>query len=259
MATQRKHKRRNQRKGGRFFRLYIILSALAILAAIVAGSMVFFKAHTFEVQGNQRYTQEELLEAAGIQEGENLFRIPRREIAKRMEASLPYLKKVTIYLWPPEQVIITVEETQPAAALDSGGTLWYMDSDGKLLERPESNEGYPAVTGLTLLSPSEGTRIAVGEEDDLKAKGLLGLLTALEEKELLDQVQSIDLSAGSYVAMLYEDRLTVKMGLNDDFGYDLKMLQAAQESYIQDTWLETDSGTLDMTKRDGEAILSKND
>lgn len=257
MATQRKHKRRERRQNGRLFHLYIILSALLILGAVVAGSVVFFKAHTFEVEGNRRYSQEELLEASGIRDGENLITIPRREIEKRMEAELPYLKKVTIHLWPPERVIITVEETTPAAALESEGTAWYLDSSGKLLERVEQNEGYPAVTGLTLLAPSEGTRLAVSEEEELKAKGLRGLLAALEERELLDQVQFIDLTSGSSVSMGYENRLTVKMGLNDDFGYDLKMLQAAEEQYIRDNWSDSDTGTLDMTKRDGEAVLSR--
>lgn len=257
MATQRKHKRRERRQNGRLFRLYIILSALLILGAVVAGSVVFFKAHTFEVEGNQRYSRETLLEASGIRDGENLLTIPRREIEKRMEAELPYLKQVTIHLWPPERVVITVEETEPAAALESEGALWYINSSGKLLERVERNEGYPAVAGLTLLAPSEGTLLAVSEEEELKAKGLRGLLAALEERDLLDQVQSIDLTSGSSVSMGYDNRLTVKMGLNDDFDYDLKMLQAAEEQYIQDNWSDGDTGTLDMTKRDGEAVLSK--
>lgn len=257
MATQRKHKRRERRQNGRLFRLYIILSALLILVAVVAGSVVFFKAHTFEVEGNQRYSQEELIAATGIQDGENLLAIPRREIEGRMEAQLPYLKEVTIHLWPPERVVIAVEETSVAAALESDGVLWYIDSGGKLLERVEQNDGYPTVTGLTLLAPSEGTQLAVSEEDELKAKGLRGLLSALEEKELMDQVQALDLTSGSSISMHYDNQLIVKMGLNDDFGYDLRMLQAAEEKYIQTNWLESDTGTLDMTKQEGEAILSK--
>lgn len=257
MATQRKHQPRNRRKNGRLFRLYILLSALVILAAVVAGSVVFFKANDFEVTGNQRYTSEELLEAAGIQAGENLFRIPGKEIARRMEEELPYLKEVNIRLLPPSLVIIDVEETRVAGAIDSDGELWYTDSGGKLLEKVAENEGYPEVTGLTLLAPAAGTQLAVSEEDSLKAKGLLGILSALEANELLDQVQWVDLTSASALSIRYQNRLTIKMGLNDDFHYDLKMLQAAEENYIQDNWTEDDTGTLDMTKGEGEALLSK--
>lgn len=257
MATQRKHKRRERRQSSRLFHLYSIISGLLIVAAIVAGSIVFFKAHTFEVEGNQRYTTEELIEATGIQDGDNLLTIPRREIAQRMETEMPYLKEVHLSLWPPERVVISVEETAPAAVLDSGGTLWYVDSSGKLLERATEQGSYPTVTGLTLLAPSEGTQMVVEEESELKAKGLRNLLTALEERQLIDQVQSIDLTSGSTISMGYKNRLTVKMGLTDDFSYDLKMLQAAEEDYIQENWSDTDTGTFDLSKQDGEAILSK--
>lgn len=257
MATQRKHKRRERRQNDRLFRLYILFSGLLIIGAIVAGSLVFFKAHTFEVRGNQRYSQEELLEATGIQDGENLLTIPRREIAQRMELELPYLKEVTIHLWPPERVVLTVEETTAAGAVESEGTIWYIDCDGKLLERDGTGAQVPSVNGITLLAPSVGTQMAVDQEEELKAKGLKNLLAALEEWELVEEVEWIDLSSGSSVSMLYQNRLTVTMGLNDDFHYDMKMLQAAQEEYIQANWSDDDTGSLDMTRKDGEAVLSK--
>lgn len=257
MATQRKHQPRDRRKGGRLFHLYMLLSILLIVVAVVAGSVVFFKANQFEVTGNHRYTQQELLEAANIAPGSNLLRIPRREIAKRMEESLPYLKKVRIRLLPPEKVVIAVEETSPAGAVEVDGKVWYMDCGGKLLEQVSENEGFPDITGLTIIEPAVGQMFQVGEEESLKAKGLRGVLTALEEKELLDRVQSVDVTSASYLTIRYDERLNVKMGLNDDFAYDLKMLSAAQESYINDNWSSGDTGTLDMTKREGEAVLSK--
>ena len=260
MATRRKHQPRSRRKSGRLFHIYIVLSTLLIIAAVVAGSMVFFKANKFEVQGNQRYTEEELLEVSGLEAGENLFRIPRREIARQMEEALPYLKRVNIRLIPPERVVIEVEETVPAGAIVSGSQIWYVDSGGKLLEQVSENGGYPEIIGLTLVEPAVGTEFAVAEEDSLKAKGLKGLLAALEEKNMLSKVQSIDLSASSsYLVMLYENRLSVKMGLADDFVYDLKMLTAAEEKYISENWGPNDTGTLDMTRAEGQAHLSRDD
>lgn len=257
MATRRKHQPRSRRKSGRLFRVYILISALVIVAAVVAGSMVFFKANRFEVEGNHRYTAEELLETSGLEAGENLFRIPRREIARRMEETLPYLRKVDIRLVPPELVVISVVETEPAGALESGGAVWYVDSDGKLLEQVSANAGYPTITGLTPVEPAAGTTINVEEGDSLKVKGLRGILAALEAKGLIGDVQRIDLASASYLTILYQNRLTVKMGLNDDFNYDLKMLAAAEEKYIQENWTSTDTGTLDMTRGEGQAVLSR--
>ncbi|MCC8183141.1 MAG: FtsQ-type POTRA domain-containing protein [Clostridiales bacterium] len=257
MATVRKHKRKERRSSQSLFRIYILLSVVLIVAAVVAGSLVFFKAHSIQVEGNERYTEEELLAAADIEEGTNLFQIPRREIETRMAESLPYLKEVSIQLIPPETVVIQVTETEPAAAVESDGEIWYIDYEGKLLERVEESGDYPTVTGLTLLAPSAGTNLAVSEEDSLKEKGLLGLLAALTDGEELSRVASIDLSDSATVTMLYDGRLRVKMGLNDDFDYDLKMLQAAHESYIDENWSDTDTGELDMTKTDVAAALTK--
>ena len=134
MATERKHQRR-QRRNGSLFHLYIIFSILLIAVAIAAGSAVFFKVHSFEITGNQRYSQEELAELSGISEGDNLLRIPRADIAQRMEQELPYLRSVRIRLLPPDRVVMEIEETEPAGALQSGGSVWYIDSNGKLLDR----------------------------------------------------------------------------------------------------------------------------
>ena len=256
MQTERKHPSHSNRKRGRFFHLYIILAAVIIVAAVAAGSLVFFKAHTFEVVGNSRYTKDELLAAADIAEDTNLVRIPAREIARRMEATMPYLKQVRIRIIPPERVVIEVTETEPSGAIQAGGSVWYIDSGGKLLEQVSSNQGYPAITGLSIVEPAVGTYFQVAEEESLKAKGLRGLLQALEQQQLLTRVDKINVTSSSFITMHYNNRLTVKMGLNDDFSYDLKMLLSAEEGYIAEKWSQGETGTLDMTKRDGEAHLT---
>ncbi len=228
-----------------------------MIAAAVAGSVVFFRANSFAVEGNERYSDQELLEASGIREGENLLLIPGRTIAGRMEREMPYLREVRVVIRLPEQVLLQVEETTAAAAVRSDGTLWYIDSGGKLLERASEDGGLAVVTGITLLAPSEGTRMAVDSGEDLARRALLGLLQALEAHGLTGSVQSIDLSGASAVSMRYEGRLTVRMGLTDDFDYDMKMLQSIWTDYIQGQWSEDDTGTLDLTKEEGEAVLSR--
>ena len=60
-------------------------------------------------------------------------------------------------------------------------------------------------------------------------------------------------------AKLYDGRLAVRMGLGDDFDYDVKMLQSVLTEYIDANWAEDDTGTLDMTQEEGEAVLSRDD
>ena len=44
---------------------------------------------TIAVSGNNRYTQEEIITASGVQIGDNLFRMNKGEIAQRIRESLP--------------------------------------------------------------------------------------------------------------------------------------------------------------------------
>ena len=55
MAARRNNRGR-RRNRGRFSFLYVLLSFLLILAALVVGSVVFFRVGTIEVSGNQHYS-----------------------------------------------------------------------------------------------------------------------------------------------------------------------------------------------------------
>ena len=107
------------------------------------------------------------------------------------------------------------------------------------------------MTGLTLSAPSEGTSLAVAEEQQSQRQALVDLLSALEEREMLSQTQAIDLTSSSTVTMQYAGRLTVRMKLSADFDYDVRVLATVMAEYVESKWPAEDTGTLDMTLDDG--------
>ena len=76
MARQRRHARPKRRRG-RFSGLYKVLSILLVAAAVVLACVVFFRVNSVEVEGNVRYTAEDIIEASGIQIGDNLIGLVR--------------------------------------------------------------------------------------------------------------------------------------------------------------------------------------
>ena len=52
--------------------------------ALTGGATVFFRVERVVVEGNQRYTQEEIIAAAGIQEGDNLYALNKYEDVARI-------------------------------------------------------------------------------------------------------------------------------------------------------------------------------
>lgn len=114
MASARNNRRR-RRGRGRFGPLFKLMCALAVMVALTMGATVFFQVETVAVSGNSRYTQEEVIQAAGIQAGDNLFRMNKYQIAKQVLQKLPYVEEVTIRRSLPSTIVITVAEWNAVA------------------------------------------------------------------------------------------------------------------------------------------------
>ena len=95
MAARRSRKTR-RRDRGRFGGLYKLLSVVLILAASLAGCVVFFRVDTVLVEGNGRYTDEEIIAASQVQRGDNLFTLNKSAMLSRILTRLPYVDDLSI-------------------------------------------------------------------------------------------------------------------------------------------------------------------
>jgi cell division protein FtsQ len=216
-----------------------------MVAAVVVGTLVFFRVDTVAIGGNGRYTTQEILEASGIEANDNLFLMNKFAVQREMNEALPYVGDVTIHRALPSTIQITVEEREPVAAVRISNGYWYMDASGRLLEMQEENAGYIEVTGVSLVSPTGGGQLTVGDSDRLKGTGLVGLLTALEDADLLENAQSIDLSEGSSMMMDYTDRYQVKIPYGADYAYKVRALEGIVDALEADN--DNRSGVIDLT------------
>ena len=246
--------RRRRRRRGRFSGLYKLLSALLILGALVAGCLVFFRVDEVLISGNQRYTAEEIILASGVEQGENLFALNKNEIAGKILRGLPYVVTVAPRRSLPDTLVIEVTECSAVAYIRYEGADWLLNSGGKLLERVAAGGGADTVeiTGLTVLQPTEGTELAVGQEEKQKLSDLLALMGALEEVGLLPQADYIDLSSSIRMELSYEGRLTVYIPYASDYSYDAKALRAAID-YLQ----PGEESVVDLTFEDGPHLYQR--
>ncbi len=240
----RKKTRGRRRNRGRFGFLYVLLSFLLIAAALVVGSVVFFRADTITVSGNSRYTAEEVIAAAQVESGDNLFRLNRRQLTQRIYTTLPYVRDVSIRRALPAELIITVTESNSAAAIQGAEGWFLLDARGKLLEAgPDAlkNKAAP-VTGLTPQDPAVGAWLSVPPEEKAKLDGMVALLTALEKHQMLQELRSMDLTASNQIIFRYTDRFTVKIPMSCDFDYKIRTLE-----YVLNSLEENESGLIDLT------------
>ncbi len=242
-------KRRNRRRRkGRFAFLYRLVCVLLIVGAVGAALAVFFKADHIEITGNSRYTNEEIIAAGGIKQGDNLYMLNKYEIAGDLTSALPYIESVRIYRKLPDTLCLEVRECTEMVGIEQDGTMWLMCHTGKILEGVEPGAAdCAAVTGLTLADPQSGAPATAVPENDLALRQLLQMLEQLEKKGMMQDVQAIHLEDPHVITMRYLDRFDVEFPWNSDFDYKLNFLSA-----VVGKLEDYERGTLKLTE-DGEA------
>ena len=289
MASMR-HNRKRKRGRRRFGLLFKLLCGAALVAAATLGATVFFQVETIAVVGNSRYTAQEVIDASGVQIGDNLFQMNKNQISQQILQRLPYVGEVSPQRGLPSTLTIQVTEISAAAQVevyqddsaqaepaaedgsgDSGEgdssqtegeelpTLadqpWLISTSGKLLEVAPEGSGALSVTGLTVLAPQAGTMLAVPQEQQSRLATLKELLSALEADGELDQVSSIDLTHSTWVGMRYRENFDARLPLGEDMAHSLAVLSAVVEDTLQTRGTQA-AGTMDLTQEMADAIFT---
>ncbi len=258
MAARRsRHTRRRDR--GRFGFLYKLLSVLLIFSAILLGCLVFFRVDTVLVTGNSRYNEAEIIQAAGVEQGDNLYGLNKNRIVDRILTQLPYVDEIAISRRPPDTLIIEVRESGVMAAIYTSGGSCLLDARCKVLEQGDASlaEGRAEVLGLEPLEPSIGAKLEVPEEQKAKLECLSAFLMAVRARGMTGSLTGfIDVSSSSKIRFGYGAELTVVMPMNGDFTELTYQLKLALETMDQRGLART--GTLDLSIGSRQGNLQPN-
>lgn len=250
MARRRHSNRRRRRRGGSGF-FYKLLSVFVICAAIIVAMTLFFRVDEIVITGQERYTVDQIRQATGVQEGDNLFLLNRADVAKRITEQLPYVEETRINPKAPDTLFIEVKECGSPLAVVQDGYAWLISPSGRIVEQQSEEEAGECgvIDGVTLLAPTVGTRITLATEFTAQQTGLLGLLSAIDEHKMADQVDAIHLADLGTLSMEYAGRFEVLLPYDADFSMKIRGLKAILESgKIQDNM----TGTFDMRRSDGK-------
>lgn len=260
MARRRNSSRRRR---GSFSFLYKLLSMLVICGVIIAALTLFFRVDTVIVQGQQRYTEEQVRDASGVQAGDNLYLLNKNAVAQGIVNSLPYIESIRINRKLPDTLLIELTEFGQPVALAQEGKTWIIsvsgnvEATGKIVDCQEEKaaEDYGVISGCQLLSPTVGSRMVMATEYSTQQESLLALLTALKNADMLAELDAIRLDELDYLSMDYMERFTVRLPYGADYPYKLRFLQSViADEKIQDNM----TGTFDMRSDDGRVNFIQN-
>ncbi len=232
--------------------LYRPMTFFLIIVAIIFVMSVFFKVSKIEVQGNIKYSSEEIISASGIHTGDNLFFINRIGAGSRVVVKLPYIDSVKINRSLPNRVTIVVEESKAVACIDVGDELWSISQTGKFLSAIDKKDAglIAHISGISVSSAAVGETVSVDETEQAKLDYLLEILYQIQARSLVDKVADIDISNVADPTFEYDGRFIVKLGARDNTEYKFgKLLSAVSQLTVDD------AGTMELS--DGNKVTFK--
>lgn len=237
-----------------------LATAAAVVLALILGMTIFFRVQEVRVTGNARYTAQEILDASGIEKGENLLSIGKSRAAGKILSAFPYVDQVQIGIKLPNTVNIDIVEVEASYAVEADDGWWLMDAGGKLLEPVESPEGYTRVTGISAEAPVSGGALkareqapeASGEEPSGEMTGsaadraaaALEILKVLSQEDRTAQVTSVDVSQLYDIQVWYGEKYQVILSGPTELTYKTRYMVQAIEQLEQEGYR---GGVLDLT------------
>ncbi|MGI6734444.1 MAG: cell division protein FtsQ/DivIB [Anaerovoracaceae bacterium] len=197
--TEKKPKKKRKRRKKRYLLKFILLVAFG------TGVYYFLTSPLFDIQkltviDNHHYTTQQVISIAEARVGVNLFKAPTTEMKDKL-LNDPYIKNAKVERKLPDELIITVEERQEAAAVPYGDQFILIDHEGMILRKTDVEPTLTLFTGMTLTNIEIGTPLQV-EENSMLA-GTLELIKSMEEYEIF--FKKIDFSNVVIKAYIYDN------------------------------------------------------
>lgn len=220
----------------------MLLYILAVVAIIV-GIGSFFKISDIQVNGNVIYSQQEIVDVAGVESGKNLILLNCSAVEHRILDNRNYVDTVSVERKLPGTVLITVRESKMLAYVELDGICYVMNRKGEILSTTDAAgaAGHIRIFGVVPLAPRVGEYLELGEAENAKKEYLVDAMSMLLEHELYSRVDYIDVSNLSALKFHFTNDITVDLGKNESLERKFKML----ESILADL-TENDRGTINL-------------
>ena len=221
-----------------------ILTFAVVVIAIVFLMSVFLRISDISVEGNEHYTDDEIIKAIDIEQGDNLFFFDRFAAVSRVFAKLPYVEEVTLERQLPNKVVITVQECKALAYIAVGDENWTIDRSCKVLGKATESElgTLIRVDGLNPGTLLIGERLTSADGDEDMITFVSDVLYQIEERGMKEYILGLDFADPIGARLRYGTRFTVVIGGKSEVNHKFAMLVSVLEQLK-----EGDSGIIDVS------------
>ncbi len=214
--TSKKQKAKTKRGKG----LWMFMLCLVLVGALVVSAYTFlFPVKTISVEGNSRYTAEEIIAACGIETGDNLLGLNIVEIENNIRLACPYIHAVTLGRKLPTRAVLTVTEGAPVLSFYQQGEYYLVNGEYELMEINTQPMGGAVVYGFTASSNGVGKAITAQPKE---LKTVLDSLLGELGKQGITQITQMDLRDLNNIRLLFADRHIWELGNTEKLSYKIE-------------------------------------
>lgn len=240
MERRKRRRRRDPWLG--FSILLKIMGACVICCAIFFAMTIFFKIQHITVTGDNPYSNEDVIDASGIEIGENTFFVNKFASIAKIYQECPYIDTIVMRRHLPSELEIAVTKCIGIAQIDYQGFPYIIDKNGKILAKKTADDTnrYITVLGCEPNSMEIGKYIDFLQKE--KEKTLLNVLLMAQKYGIIEQIENVNIDKLYNLTFEYTDRFTVVLGSAEKMEDKFKLLLA-----VEDELASAEKGTIDIS------------
>ena len=225
ISVERQNSRKRIRRRQRWTNVYGLVVILLVLTAGITISYTFlFNISEIRVAGqSDMYTAEEIVEASGIKEGDNLLRLDCKKSAQRILDRLLYVETADVDRKFPSSLEITVTRCIPAFNVNYGSGTLLVSKKGKILA--DNNFITPELPIIYGLDPADKTPGKSAASENKHKNEAFEALIASIVKMGDDKIMTVDMSDEHSIMVKYKNEMIFKMGNWNDVEYKLNLAE----------------------------------
>lgn len=223
--------------------LLTIFVLIVATVGVILSLTVFFETEKITVAPieNSKYTSTAIIRASELTVGKNLFLSDKKSAEKKIVNAFPYIESVKIKIKLPDTLEIAVTQATPSYYFEKGKSYAVVGGNNRILEINKSKTyKIPLIKGIEITGSEIGEYVSF---NDNSVKKILNNIIATAEKNNLKNINEIDVSKLSSIKMIYDNRITINLGTNEDIDYKIRTAL----TIINDKLVKSDKGTLDVS------------
>lgn len=208
----------------------------------------------FTVEGTSAYSTDEIVAAAGVQAGDNLYSFSSRDAEAALTLRLPYIRRLEVDRTLPDKVLYTVTEDRAAFCAEIYGELRVLSASLRVLER--TDEESAAERGLIRLRLPQVKSAVAGrvlefstERNTLRIREILSEVIG---SAMYGRITQVDLRDLRNLNMVSNDAYLLEFGDAENVAVKLRVAAAVLTDKIFDS---TVRAQIDLSVPDSTSVV----